>query len=62
MSHTLPGIHGDDLSSESSTLVDSGIERFANGEESEWEQFDHVDLGLRLGSLLEQMARRDLDY
>ena len=62
MSHTQPGIHGDDLSSESLTLVGSGIERFTNDEESVWEQFDHVDPGLRLEHLREQMAKSGLDY
>ena len=57
-----PRIHGDSLSSESLTLVGSGIERFTNYEESIWEQFDNVNPGLRLEYLREQMVKSVLDY
>jgi len=63
MSHAQPGIHGDDLSSESPTLVGSGIERFTNDEESVWEQpFVYLNPDLRLEYLREQMAKSGLDY
>ena len=59
MPRTQPELHGDDSSSESVTLIGSGLERFTANEESGWGRSGN---NRRLEDLRAHMARDILDY